>query len=176
MPKRQIFLLALMGLAVVFGAYSLLTADSGKSAGGKDIGPQLDGIVKSVQAAVDKERLSDLEAFRLSRVRPEAVGDPFLRAPEDAEGGEEYTSATDENGRFVFSGVISVGRASFAIINDSEYKVGETVDETGFVLADIRPDAVVLRGRDPQSGALQNLMVPIQDDLINFVEDGDAEK
>lgn len=175
MPKRQMFLLVLMGAALVFGAYSLLTADSVKKGAGLNTAPQLDAIVKSVQEAVAKERLSDLQTFRLSRVRPEAVGDPFLRTSED-KGGEEYASATDEDGRFVYSGMISLGGAGFAVINDSEYKVGENVGETGYVLADIREDAVVLRGRDPQSGALQNLMVPIQDDLINFVEDGDAKK
>ncbi len=176
MPRRQIILLVFMGLALAYGGYTLLTGGASSQPQSAVDGPKLEATIKTVTEAVDKGRLTDLETFRLARVAPEAVGDPFLRADESGKQGEGLATAVDDTGRFVFSGVVSLGRRSIAVINDSEYKIGEVVGSTGFTLAEIRPDAVVLRGRDPESGTLQNLVVSIQDDLINFVEDGDAQK
>ncbi len=34
----------------------------------------------------------------------------------------------------------------------------------------------MLQGRNPQTGVLENVVVPIEEDIIKFVEEGDAKQ
>ena len=178
MPKRQIVLIVVLVLVLAYAGYDLLLAgkagaDPQALAAEQD--RRLEAVVASVREAVDKDRLTGVEAYRLTLVNPGGALDPLVRArPGEGAGSEQANQVLEQGGRVLYSGLVALGGALLAIVNDSEYRTGELVGETGFTLMDIRPDAVLLQGRNPQTGALENVVVPIEADIINFVEEGDA--
>ncbi|WP_028586640.1 hypothetical protein [Desulfocurvus vexinensis] len=178
MPKRQIVLIAALVLALGYAGYDLLLAGKGgadQQALAAEQDRKLEAVAASVREAVDKDRLTTVEAYRLTLVAPGGTADPLVRArPGEGPGGEQASQVLEQGGRFFYSGLVALGGSLLAIVNDSEYRTGELVGETGFTLMDIRPDAVVLQGRNPQTGTLENVVVPIEEDIINFVEEGDA--
>ncbi|MCK9239205.1 hypothetical protein [Desulfocurvus sp.] len=176
MPKRQVLLLVVMVLALAYAGYDFLLADKGRDPGAlaAERARRLEAVASSVRDVVAKDRLTAIEAYRLTRVAPGQGPDPLVRTRPPAGGGEDVDEILEAGGRFVYSGMVALGASRLAVVNDSEYRTGELVGETGFSLVDIRADAVVLQGRNPQTGALENVIVPIEEDIINFVEEGDA--
>lgn len=168
MQKRQTILLILMGLALVYAAYTLLSggaAEPPSRTTAKDFAELLDGVDKaSVQNA-----LTLVEKHRLAVLNGESGVDPMLKRDPVPEGTDVATRTGDE--RFIYSGFLSIGETKMALINNSEYSEGDLVDETGYTLLTIRSDTVVLQGRAAESGQEEKVAIPIQEDIITFVED-----
>lgn len=178
MPKRQVVLLAVMALALAYAGYDYLLADKGEDlqARAAEHARRVDAVAASVRDVVAKDRLTPIEAYRLTLVAAGQSIDPLVRARPGAGGPEKVDEVLEAGGRFLYSGMVALGAQRLAVVNDSEYRTGELVGETGFTLLDIRPESVVLQGRNPQTGVLENVVVPIEEDIIKFVEEGDAKQ
>lgn len=170
MPKRQTILLILTGLAVAFGAFSLMTTeDKSKDAARRKSDKEFAAVIAQVDEALAKNALSAIEKHRMALIGGQDVADPFLKREKSNGAGELATRQGDD--RFAYSGYVSLGKIRIAVINDSEYKAGEPVDDTGYVVTSITPSMVVLKGRNPQNGTMDQVAVPIQEDVITFAEE-----
>lgn len=161
MQKREKILIALMAVAVLYGALELFIL-SGRSQRPPD-GPSPATVVQDVRDAADQAK-SAVEEAALSdeqrRVLEVAAApwrpDLFYPLPEmERIPRDDAVDAAPEVG-FEYSGYLAVGDREMAIINGVEYRVGETVAETGYVLRAITPDRVFVEA--PGDG--ERLSVP----------------
>ncbi|MBU1001954.1 MAG: general secretion pathway protein GspB [Proteobacteria bacterium] len=168
MPKRQAILLILMGLAVIYAAFTLIGGDSTASTPrttAKDFTELLEGVKKSTEL----NALTEVEEHRITLLSGEESPDPLLKR--DPIQGDADSTARQGDTRFVYSGFLRIGAKRLAVINNSEYSEGELVDETGYTLLTIAPGQVTLEGRSAENGGTDKVAIPIQEDIISFVED-----
>jgi type II secretory pathway component PulC len=164
LEKRQMIILGVMVIVILFGAYSLL---SGKKKAAPVGLAQRTADLKTFVAGLTTGAGTgkDATALIFSRAEKEWTQDPFLDiksqnawaqariAPQAAAG------AIEKKIDFVYSGYLGSGKRSMAVINGMEYKPGEALEVTGFVLRSISPARVVIENRG--TGALLN--IPMQD-------------
>ncbi|BBD08518.1 hypothetical protein [Desulfovibrio ferrophilus] len=172
MPKRQAILLVLMGLALVYAVFTLIGGDTAQTAP-RTTTKDFAELVAGVQKASEVNALTEVEEHRIALLGGEHSPDPLLKR--DPTQAEAESSARQGDSRFTYSGYMSIGSNQFAVINASEYTEGELVDETGYTLLSIAPDHVTLEGRNAETGVADKVAIPIQEDIITFVEDNNNE-
>ncbi|NJB68574.1 hypothetical protein GGQ74_002247 [Desulfobaculum xiamenense] len=179
MQKREIILICIMGVAILYGGYTLLFQDTASvRAKGKDIAAaDLKAMIKDMRSMVAKERPSELDMYKLSLAEGTEMADPFLKLPKaDLAGQEENVVVTTNSTDYVYSGYVEFNRRKLAIINGEEFGIGEHVDENGCAIITIGPDTVRLERTDPASGMREQIIVPIREDIITFTEDRNAQR
>lgn len=171
MPKRQAILLILMGLAVLYAAVTLVGGETANAprATAKDYTELLEGVKK----ASEQNALTEVEEHRIALLSGEESPDPLLKR--DPAQGDAESAARQGDARFVYSGFLSIGANKLAVINESEYREGELVGETGYTLLTIAPGQVTLEGHNAEKGGADKVAIPIQEDIISFVEDKNAQ-
>jgi len=172
MQKRQTILLIVMGLALVYAAFTFLTGgtkDTAQQTTPKDFKELLEGV----HAASIKASLDAVEQRRIDILSGEATSDPLLKRRGDKN--EDKVATRTGDNRFVYNGFISLSGRKMALINDSEYSLGDLVDESGYTLIAIDDASVILKGRNPQTGQEDKVAIPIKEDIITFVEDKNAQ-
>jgi hypothetical protein len=103
--------------------------------------------------------------------------DPLVRgAPRGAGGPEKVDEVLEAGGRSCTAAWWPWAPSVWPWSKRLRIPHRRTGRETGFTLLDIRPESVVLQGRNPQTGVLENVVVPIEEDIIKFVEEGDAKQ
>lgn len=173
MPKRQLILLLIMGLALVYAAVTLL-ADDGKQARPIEASNEdLAKLSKQVDDMLAESKLNAIEEYRISLLSGDGVGDPLVkRAPKDDDALGIASRTGDE--RFTYSAYIRIGGMELAVINDEECALGDPVAETGYTLDALTRDHAVIQGSNPETGALEKVVIPIQEDIVTFPEEDDT--
>lgn len=147
MGKREKILVALMAVAVVYGAVELFFL-SGRTGTGRQ--PDTVGLQAVAdmgrQVAVDIEaiQLSDLQRYVLTLASAGWRDDFFLVLPETADAGRVYHAPEDPQVPFEYSGYLEVGKKRMAIINGMEYREGDVLEGVGFSLISVTPGNVVV--------------------------------
>ena len=151
MQKREKILIALMVIAVLYGALELFVLSGGSRQPADDPSAAMDvqdvrDAAAQAENAVEQAALSDQQRRVLEVAAASWRPDLFYPVPEmerippdDAEGAAPGIGLE-------YSGYLAVGDREMAIINGVEYRVGETVAETGYVLRTITPDRVLVEG------------------------------
>lgn len=174
MPNRQTILLILTGFALAYGAYSLLAgSDTGPAPAAVKSDKELAALVEQVDAALAEHALNPVEQHRMALLSGETVADPFLKR--EPKNGDSRLAMREGDDRFTYSGYIALGPTRYAVINESEYTTGQVVDDTGYAVVSITPEMVLLEGRNQGSGAMEQVAIPIQEDLITFAEEPSEE-
>lgn len=150
LEKRQMIVLGVMVLVILFGAYDFLTSK-------KKIAPvdttqklaELKTFVSALTAGTEKDSTANLGVLIFSRAEKEWAQDPFL----DSKSYKAWARAGAGIGvagkklDFIYSGYVGAGKRSIAVINGVEYKEGEALDTPGYVLRRITPVRVVIENR-----------------------------
>ncbi len=164
LEKRQMIILAVMVLAILYGAYELLwTKKKAPSVSPAQKTSELQSFVSSLTAAAATDKDSTVLIF--SRAEKEWVQDPFLDSKSQlawnqARGmAQAAAGAAEKKIDFVYSGYIAAGKRSMAVINGLEYREGEALEIAGFVLQSISPARVLIENR----GTGATLNIPMQD-------------
>ncbi len=158
MTKRERVLVWIMGAAVVAGAGMF-------ALGGKDKAAGPSTPAKAVQAA-----LADAQAL-VKPVREAGVGDTdshvVAMALRPWESGLFYEKALEfqvegpnEGTLPAFTGFVEMGSLRLAIIDGYEYREGDELEAGGYLVEEIRPDQVTLKGLDKDAKAVR---LPYQD-------------
>jgi len=160
LEKRQMVILAVMVIAILYGAYELLwTKKKGAPVDLAQKTSDLKTFVTGLTTGIGAEK--DVTALIFSRAEKEWTQDPFL----DSQSQKAWAQASAKAGigdkkiEFVYSGYLGSGKKSMAVINGVEYKEGEALDIAGFVLRSVSPARVVIENR----GTGATLDIPIQD-------------
>jgi len=163
--KREMIILGVMGIAILYAAFDFLVPKKKVSAA-RDMTQQtaeLNTFVTDLTAGLSKDTTKNLQLLIFSRAEKEWKQDPFLDAKsyrvwskvqDPAKGG-----AAAPKIEFAYTGYLEVNRERIAIINGSEYKVGDELDVKGFKLKSASPAMVVIENH--LTGVAQK--VPLQE-------------
>jgi type II secretory pathway component PulC len=155
MGKRQVIILAVMAIAILYAAFVYL-APNKKMIPGMDMTQKtadLNTFVTGLTASLGKESSKNPGSLIFSRAEKEWAQDPFL----DSRSYKSWTqvkvtaaaagAAAAPKIEFVYSGYLEVDRKRMAIINGMEYREGEGLDTKGYVLKSVSPESVVIENR-----------------------------
>jgi hypothetical protein len=151
MPKlnsRQIVILAVAALAVVYGAYDVYTTHARKAGTATvlDAGRQVadaQKFVAEVTQNLAQQQPSALDAYVVGRAEGQWLHDPFcsqklyrslMAAPKTA------ASAP----LFSYTGYLAAGHRSMGIINGVEYRAGEALEMEGYYVKAITPSKATI--------------------------------
>lgn len=166
MEKREIIILGIMGVVVLFGAFSLLLGKSDKKATSlSGLSPaELKTMTGELAVAISRDMLSPGESYAIARAEEEWLHDPFferksyhemLRSKELA----KVVVDTSKKPTFRYTGYLEYGSRKVAIINGWEYVAGEALESKGYVLRSISPTQVTIE----HIGDKTKIEVPIDD-------------
>jgi hypothetical protein len=168
LDKRQIIILAVTAVVVLYGAYELLKPSAKK--GGAPLSPGVktasvgaplsSGVKAPVTSAVmdatgslSRDTSAKADAHIISRVAMDWRGDPFYagRIPlaelfkDSAKAGAP--GGMEKKADVIYMGYLKAGNREFAVINGIEYEAGDPVKDKPYVLKRIHPSKVVIQDR-----------------------------
>jgi hypothetical protein len=155
MPKlntRQIVILGLMVLAILYGAYEFLGPRLGLKGPGKAAVPVADvkKFVADVSTGIAADANGEFEVYTAVRAETPWGRDPFLERAGYVEyaalqeGMMKAKAASGKAVTFAYTGYLDTGKKRVAIVNGVEYLAGEPLVEEGYVLRAIDKTRVVI--------------------------------
>jgi hypothetical protein len=153
MGKRQMIILGVMAIAILYAAFVYLAPQ--KKIPGVDMAQktaELKTFVTDLTAGLGKDSSKNLGALIFSRAEREWSQDPFLDSRAYKSWTQVKVTAKEAGAaapkiEFVYSGYLEVDRKRMAIINGMEYREGEDLDTKGYVLKSVSPSSVVIENR-----------------------------
>jgi len=150
LTKRQIIILSLMVVAVLYAVYDFIIAPRNKPAAIDTTGKaaELEALKSDITAKIPKVS-SAAGDYIVSRAEAGWAHDPFydsksfrewMRFKEPSKTGIR----TSQKIFFGYTGFLKVDKRKIAIINGAEYETGDALDIEGYVLKNIYPDKVVI--------------------------------
>jgi hypothetical protein len=154
--KRQMIILGVMGIAVLYGAVDFLTPKQKTAGAGMAQKTQeLNTFVTGLTTGLGKDTTKTPTALVFGRAEKEWTQDPFLdaksfrawsRSKEQVKEKEKVTVAVPKI-EFTYTGYLEVNHRQMAIINGMEYREGDELDIKGYVLTSVSPASVVIVNR-----------------------------
>ena len=141
LTTRQIVILAVMLLAVLYAAYDFLSKGR-KSATAVDTGKKVEELgvlVKDITTILTKDTPSPAAAYMIRQAEALWPRDPFYEKIEAREATVTKEMALETalaavKGKILYTGYLDTGRKKIAIINGNEYVSGDVLDVDGYVL------------------------------------------
>lgn len=150
LTKKQIIILSIMVVVIMFGAYNFLIAPRTKPTvigiGEKSTG--LEALKKDITANMPKGSSASYN-YIVGRAEAGWTRDPFydsksfrewVRFKEPA----KTSVRTSQKLVFAYSGFLKVDKRKVAIINGVEYESGDPLEIEGYVLRNVYPDKVII--------------------------------
>jgi hypothetical protein len=167
LSRRQIIILGLMVLVVLYGLYSLVGVSRTKKATEEDVTQkvtELKTFINTVTMAMGKESQTPVDTYITSMAKAVWQNDPFLERKSFREWAKLKEPGKEEGAGakkivFNYTGYIEAGKRKLAIINGAEYGIGEPLDVEGYVLKAILPSKIVVENRVDKT----NVDVPFQE-------------
>lgn len=160
LKKREIIILAIAGLFVLYAGYVYLFAGSvnKKSAAGEGA-VKMESAVSGLKDDVIRSKLTSFEEYVIRKSGTDSGKDPFLKRDLYRLWASKDALANNAAARMVYSGYLESGKNRLAIINGLEYRAGEQLKEEGYILKQITPVKVFIL--EKSTGNM--LEVPIQE-------------
>lgn len=154
MSKREKIILSLALVVVAFGLIYYLSAPPKNSLPEQEPPSDTTETTRDFSTlAMDKmsqiehlEKQSDFQALA-SKIESAWGHDPFVQFIEPE---LETMVSSPELSLFTYSGYMTIGKVSFAVINGTEYKTGETISEYGHTVMNITSEKVILQKENDQ--------------------------
>ena len=167
--KRQIIILVVMGVVVLYGAYEFIFAPSIRKAGTevKSNSIEVNTLVSKLTNELTKDSSSaETDAYIIARAEADWQKSLFLErgsykewAAKEAAAKEGAAGKNVAAVKFIYSGYVDSGKKKMAIINGLEYNVGEKLEIEGYVLKKITNLNVTISNRNTGS----EVEIPIQE-------------
>lgn len=157
LARREIIIIALTGLAVLYFIFDFFVAPAFKHKSVAVIETQkvdIENLLAEMGEYAKKDGSIDNLIYTVSRAGLAWPRDPFLK--------EDLASAAtveSQKTKFNYTGFIMMGSQRLAVINGIEYQVGETLAPEGFIVRAINPNNIVIEDKTSRS----RLSVPIQE-------------
>ena len=167
LTTRQIVILAVMLLAVLYAAYDFLSKGR-KSAAVVDSGKKVEELgvlVKDITTILTKDTPSPAAAHMIGQAEAPWPRDPFYEKIEAREVSvtremAQETALAAVKGKILYTGYLDTGRKKIAIINGNEYVSGDAIDVEGYVLKSIDPTRITLYNKATNL----TIEIPLQDE------------
>jgi hypothetical protein len=145
--KREIIIIIITILVVLYGAYTLLTGGK-KQKDTKEISPVgKDNYISRIAGDLMKNPLTLVDAYIVSRAEANWEKSPFWEKGSYQEwaGRNDAKTKDDPVSKIIYSGYVDAGKKKMAVINGLEYSVGEKLDIGGYILTKVTASKVVLK-------------------------------
>jgi len=156
LEKRQIIILAVAALFVLYAVYELLIAGPAAKKARMAVKPaEIEAVVNTLSVDLMKYKAGGVDAYLAKRAETDWGKSPFWER-------ESYrVFAGDKEGgvKFIYSGYVDTGREKIAIVNGVEYQTGEALEIEGYELKSVMPESVLIVNRKTGS----QLSVPMQE-------------
>ena len=159
MSNREKIIVVVMILTLIFGGISFLGKSSVRLFDGKkdNINELNQFIAKTVEQLNRNE--GKISGYILKTASLALDNDPFLKM-------EAVAVSTSEKSRpeglvdrpLRYSGYLQVGNKHFAIINNYEYEIKESIEPYGFIVQQITPEKVIL-----ETMGRERVVLPIEE-------------
>ncbi|MFC1884012.1 hypothetical protein ACFL2O_04510 [Thermodesulfobacteriota bacterium] len=178
MSARERTILIVMGLVVLFGAYTLFFSGSkkgGVSASGGRTG-ELNRMITSLAVELSKEGPTEVDKYITERAEAGWGKDPLfekkvsltkekIKIPDVniKKSGKSIDVLPDMS--FTYSGYLEMGRVKIAIINGLEYEAGDEIVGGEYIVQTIYPNKVeiAIKGSEGKKG---KVTVPIEEEIL----------
>jgi hypothetical protein len=159
LEKRQIIILSIAALFVLYAIYDLLIVGSvAKKAKTAARPAEIETVVNTLSGDLMKYKAGGVDAYLAKRAETDWGNSPFWER-------ESYRvfAGSREGGvtgvKFIYSGYVDTGREKIAIVNGVEYQPGEALEIEGYELKSVMPESVLIVNRRTGS----QLSVPMQE-------------
>ena len=157
--KRQIVILSIAALFVLYALYELLLAGPAAQKAKATAEPaQIDAFVSGLQGDLIRDIVAGVDVHIINKAESSWEGNPFW----EKQAFKEW-AAKDGAGRagakIIYSGYVDSGRKRLAVINGCEYREGEQLEMEGFFLKSISPFRVLIVNKNTGN----EIEVPIQE-------------
>ncbi len=161
LKKREIIILAVAAVFVLYAAYVYLIADrhKGKKVEAGKESVKIETIMTGLTGELNRNKLSDLDHYIIQKAQTGWGKNPFLQRDLYRAWLAKDSKGEDKGIKIVYSGYVDTVKAKLAVLNGIEYRVGEELKEDGYVLKSITPSKVIVL--DKRAGI--NLEIPIQE-------------
>ena len=167
LTKRQIVILAVMLLAVLYAGYDFLSKGR-KSATSVDTGKKVEELgvlVKDITTILTKDAPPPAAAHMIKQAEAPWPRDPFYEKIEAREVSvtremAQASALAAVKGKILYTGYLDTGRKKIAIINGNEYVSGNAIDVEGYVLKSIDPTRITLYNKATNL----TIEIPLQDE------------
>lgn len=155
---REIIILAVTLLVVLYAAYELLIArPTAKKAKTESNAVEIQSFINTLSKDLMKDKVVGVDAYIAKRAETEWNKNPFWgKASYNEFVGKETGGGAV---KIIYSGYVDTGGKKIAVINSFEYEAGEFLDVEGYVLKRVTPSRVLVVNRKTGS----ELYVPIQE-------------
>ncbi|MEE9912495.1 MAG: hypothetical protein K4571_12310 [Deltaproteobacteria bacterium] len=157
--KRQIIILAIAALCILYAAYELLIAGPAAKKTKTESKPVASqSFVSALSTDLMKYTIAGADAFIKERAEMSWSKNPFWdRLAYREYVGKEAGSGAAAN--IIYSGYVDAGPKKMAIINGWEYEAGEFLEIEGYTLKSVSPTRVLIINRNTGG----EFYVPIQE-------------
>jgi len=159
LEKRQIIILAIAALFVLYAIYDLLIAGPAAKKAKTAVKPaEIETVVNMLNTDLMKYKAGGVDVYLAKRAETDWGNSPFWeRESYRVFAGNKESSAGGV--KFIYSGYVDTGREKIAIINGVEYQTGEALEIEGYELKSVMPENVLIVNRRTGS----QLSVPMQE-------------
>jgi hypothetical protein len=161
--KRQIIIVVLMALFILYGVYEyLIAAPARKSViNTKNDAVEINSFVTGLTNELIKDSATGVDLYIISRAESEWKNNPFMEKSSYREYSSKEGAASGKSSavKIIYSGFVDAGKKKMAVINGVEYGLGEQLELEGYVLKNITSSKVVLYNKNTGS----EVSVPIQE-------------
>lgn len=162
LKKREIIILAVAAIFVLYAIYVYLIADrlSGKKGKAGKESVKIEAIIGVLTDELNKNKLSDFDRYIIKKAQVDGGENPFLRRDlyrawlEKDSGGSAITAV-----KIIYSGCVETGKNKLAVLNGLEYRVGEKLKEEGYILKNITSSKVIIFNKHTGN----NMEIPMQE-------------
>jgi len=149
MTKREKAVVFVMALAIIYGVYEFFIAPSFRK-------PQTTGVNKEaatdgtnkltedIARALKEDGSAGLDAYIAARAEEEWTADPFRTGNYSLEEGTKASFESRGKNGFVYSGYLDIGKRRVAIINGTDYRIGDELEMRGYRIKSITPSRVII--------------------------------
>ena len=161
MTTREKIIVGMMCLTIVYGAYEVVGSRISKRATPnvpKNPAGELKAFVAEIGSKLNKESPAKAYTYAIEQAEAAWNKDPFIRSSRPLKKhlavstGIQPPKSPDVHSKLTYSGFMQMGNTRMAIINGTEYAVGEALPDKSYYVKSISPDKVVIgKVKDPET-------------------------
>ena len=147
--KRQIIILAITAIAVLYAGYELLIAGPAAKKAGPAAAPvEEKAALAALTTDIMANKATAADVYVAKRAEAEWSKNPFWdKASYRTFARKEEGKGAPEGPKIVYSGYIETGNKKMAVINGWEYEAGQALDVEGYLLKRVTPSRVLIINR-----------------------------
>lgn len=168
MKQSEKILLGVLAVVCLYAGYLILFDEAKTTAKVEQVAAQFKTFVQTMQSKLDEKALTPAESYTLKILTAEVPTSPFYASNAQFYF-EEDEATTEVPTDVLYSGYLRLGDMVYAIINNVEYSVGDTLMDNDMRVVSIGKEFVSLERVDPNTGRISSRKIPLVEDEMDQI-------